>query len=205
VEQVRKPALVALFVLGTVAPVLIMLLAPQPASRQWWREVSVALGFVGFALMGWQFVPMANVGFLTDTFGRAGLLKFHIDVSLAAFCFVLAHPLVLVLGNPRYIVTFNLFTGVWRMRTGVIAVILTMIIVGTCVWRAQLKLGRSLWIWLHDIVAVAIMGFSLHHILGVGYYTAVPLQRWLWIVYVVIWAVLIIYTRATAVNGNANG
>ncbi len=204
-DRVNKPVFVALFILGTVAPVLIMLLAPQPALRQWWRELSVALGFIGLALMGWQFVPLSNMGFLTDTFRRRELLKFHIDVSLVAFCFVLAHPLVLVLGNPRYIVTFNLLTGVWRMRTGVIAVILTMIIVGTCVWRAQLGMRRNPWIWLHDITAVAIIGFSLHHILGVGYYTAVPLQRWLWIVYVVIWAALIIYTRATAINGNANG
>jgi predicted ferric reductase len=202
-DQLRKPALVALFIVGTIAPVLIMLLAPQPATRQWWREVSVALGFLGFALMGWQFVPMAQLPFLHDTFGRPALLKFHIDLSLAAFYFVLAHPLVLLLGNRRYIVTFNLLSGVWRMRTGVIALLLTMIIVATCVWRAKLKLGRLTWIWQHDILAVAIMGFSLHHILAVGYYTSLPLQRWLWVTFVVIWAILIVYTRATANNGNA--
>jgi predicted ferric reductase len=201
-DQPRKAVLIGLFILGTVAPILIMLLAPQPASRQWWREVAVALGFLGFALMGWQFVPMAQLPFLRDTFGRPALLKFHIDVSLAAFYLVLAHPLVLLLGNPRYIVTFNLLSGVWRMLTGVIALVLTMIIVGTCVWRSQLGMRRNPWIWLHDIVAVAIIGFSLHHILGVGYYTAVPLQRWLWVVYVLIWGVLIVYTRATAINGN---
>lgn len=49
----RKPTLVTLFVLGSVAPILIMLLAPQPAARQWWRDGAVALGFLGFALMGW--------------------------------------------------------------------------------------------------------------------------------------------------------
>ena len=201
-DQARKTVLISLFILGTVTPVLIMLLAPQPALRQWWREASVALGFLGFALMGWQFVPMAQLSFLSNTFGRPALLKFHIDLSLAAFYLVLAHPLVLLIGNPRYIVTFNLLTGVWRMRTGVIALVLTMIIVATCVWRSNLKLGRSLWIWMHDIVAVAIMGFSLHHILGVGYYTAAPLQRWLWIVYIAVWGILIVYTRATAINGN---
>ncbi len=198
-NQGRKRLLIGLFILATVAPILIMLLAPSPASRQWWRDGAVALGFLGFGLMGWQFVPMARLSFLTDTFGKGKLLQFHRDLSLAAFYLVIAHPLVLVLGNPRNLMAFNLFSGVGRLRSGLLAFLLTLIIVATCLWRAELKLKREPWIWLHDILAVAIMGFALHHVLQVGYYTALPLQRWLWIVYIAIWGVLIVYTRAPAV------
>lgn len=198
-DQIRKPALIVLFALGTAAPILIMLLAPQPASRQLWRDGAVGLGFLGFALMGWQFVPMARLPFLTDIFGRAALLNFHIQLSLAAFYLVVAHPVILMLGNPRYLVAFDLLGGVWRLRAGVLALLLTMIIVATCVWRAKLNMGKTTWIWLHDILAVAIMGFSLYHILRVGYYTSQPLQRGLWIIYIVVWGILIVYTRAVAV------
>lgn len=197
-ESLKKRLTLGLFILGTLAPILIMLLAPQPASRQWWRDGAVALGFIGFALMGWQFVPMARIAFLTDIFGQRALLKFHIDVSLVALYLLIAHPVALVLGNPRNMIAFNLFSGTGRLRSGVIAFLLLVVIAATCVWRAKLKLKRDPWLWLHDILAVAIMGFSLHHVLGVGYYTAVPLQRWLWIFYIILWSGLLVYTRASA-------
>ncbi len=197
-HQLRKPTLVALFVLGTVAPVLIMLLAPQPPTRQWWRDGAVALGFLGFALMGWQFMPMTRLTFLTETFGNGTLIKWHADLSLAAFYLVLAHPMVLVIGNPRNLVAFNVLTGVGRLRSGVVAFTLTLAIVATCLWRRRLNLRRRPWCWLHDLLAAAIMGFALHHVLRVGYYTSLPLQRWLWIAYVAVWGILVVYTRGSA-------
>lgn len=197
-DQLRKPTLVALFVLGTVAPILIMLLAPHPPTWQWWRDGAVALGFLGFALMGWQFVPMARLTFLTETFGTGTLVRWHSDLSLAAFYLVLPHPLVLSIGNPRNLVAFNLLTGVGRLRSGVVAFALTLLVVATCLWRRRLNLSRRPWRWLHDILAAAIMGFALHHVLRVGYYTSLPLQRWLWIAYVVIWGIMVVYTRGSA-------
>ncbi len=197
-DQLRKPTLVALFVLGAVAPILIMLLAPQPPTRQWWRDGAVALGFLGFALMGWQFVPMAWMPFLTETFGTGTLIQWHSDLSLVALYLVLAHPLVLMIGNPRYLVAFNVLTGVGRLRSGVVALLLTLVIVATCLWRRRLNLRRRPWRWLHDLLAAAIMGFALHHVLRVGYYTFLPLQRWLWIGYVAVWGILVAYTRGSA-------
>ena len=141
---------------------------------------------------------MARLTFLTETFGTGTLIQWHSDLSLAAFYLVLAHPLVLLIGNARNIVALNVLTGVGRLRSGVVAFTLTLAIVGTCIWRGGLGLERRPWRWLHDLLAAAIMGFALHHVLRVGYYTSLPLQRWLWIASVAAWGILVVYTRGSA-------
>jgi predicted ferric reductase len=58
-----------------------------------------------------------------------------------------------------------------------------------------LRISYERWRLWHDIFAVVIAGMALYHIFKVGYYTSLPAQRWLWIVYAVIWAVMILNIR----------
>lgn len=172
-----------------------MWLAPQPDSRQWWRDTAVAIGFLGLSLMGWQFVSPVRLRFLTEVIDLDTLYRMHHRLSRISLFLVLAHPLILVIGNPYNFVAFNLLSGAWKLAAGTVAFILMVILVLTSVWREWLHLGYDLWHGLHDILAAAVLGFALYHILKVGYYTALPIQRWLWIVYAGFWAFLILYIR----------
>ena len=51
-----------------LAPLLILFVGPQPAGREFWRELSVALGFAGLSLMGFQFIPTSRLPFLAELF-----------------------------------------------------------------------------------------------------------------------------------------
>ena len=194
-SRVRRAVCVAAYVLAFLAPVLIMVVAPRPAARQFWRDAAVAIGFLGFALMGVQFVPTGRIPFLTDIFALDVLYKVHHKLSRIAFFLVLAHPIVLLLQNPNNFVAFNLLSAPWKLRSGPVAFLLLLGLIVTSIWRQWLRMSYEAWRVVHNILSVGVVGFSLYHIFKVDYYTSSPLQRWLWIVYGVICGGMILYIR----------
>lgn len=191
----KRVIYVVLFLLLLIAPILIMLIAPRPAGRQLWRDGAVALGFLGLSLMGWQFVSPVRLGFLTDVVDLDTLYNVHHQLSRLSFYLVLAHPLILLLGNPYNFVAFNVISGAWKLVAGVVAFVLMALLVVTAVWREWLRLSYEAWHALHDLLAAAVLGFALYHILRVDYFTSAPLQRLLWIVYAAVWGAMIAYIR----------
>jgi predicted ferric reductase len=186
--------IVVYFVLIT-APLLILLLAPRPAGRTFWRELSVGLGFAGLSLMGLQFIPTARLPFLSDVFPSDTLYAFHHRLSIAAFLLTLAHPLVLFVQNPYTLQLLNVFTAPARAVAGVTAVLALIPLVVTSVRRVELGMSYESWRLFHDILSVAVIGLAFYHILNVDYYTSVPLQRGLLIGLGAVWALMIIYIR----------
>jgi len=177
------------------APLVILLLAPRPAGRTFWRELSVALGFAGLALMGLQFIPTARLPFLSEVFPLDTLYDFHHRLSVIAFLLTLAHPLILFIQNPYTLKLLNIFTAPWRARAAVAATVALILLVLTSVKRLSLKLSYEAWHVLHDVLSVAVVGFALYHIFKVNYYTSIPLQRWLWVVMGVLWGLMMLYIR----------
>jgi predicted ferric reductase len=51
---------IAVYFLMVFGPLLLVVLGPRPAGRDFWREVSVALAFVALPLMGLQFILTAR-------------------------------------------------------------------------------------------------------------------------------------------------
>jgi len=184
-----------LFGVVLVAPILIMLIAPEPSGRQLWRDVAVGLGFLGFALMGFVFVPGGRLRMMTEVFELDTLYKVHHTLSRAAFFLVLAHPLLLIVQNPNNFVALNLLGAPWKLRAGVIAFALMVLLVMTSIWRQWLRLRYEVWRGLHNLFSIAVVGFALYHIFRVDYYTALPLQRALWVLYAVVWGGIITYIR----------
>jgi len=177
------------------APLLILLLAPRPAGRTFWRELSVALGFAGLSLMGLQFIPTARLPFLSEVFPLDTLYAFHHRLSVTAFLLTLAHPLILFIHNPYTLTLLNIFTAPWRARAAVAATVAMIFLVFSSVKRLSLKLSYEAWRVLHDVLSVAVVGFALYHIFKVNYYTSIPVQRWLWVVMGILWALMILYIR----------
>ncbi|MBN1876162.1 MAG: ferric reductase-like transmembrane domain-containing protein [Anaerolineae bacterium] len=178
-----------------LAPLVILLLAPRPAGRTFWRELSVAFGFVGLALMGLQFIPTARLPFLSEVFPLDTLYNFHHRLSIIAFGVTLAHPVILFIQNPYTLKLLNVFTAPWRAQAAVAATVALILLVVTSVKRLSLRLSYEAWRTLHDVFAVAIVGFALYHIFRVNYYTSVSLQRWLWVGLGIIWGLMMVYIR----------
>jgi predicted ferric reductase len=178
-----------------LAPFLVLLLGPRPEGRTFWRELSSALGFAGFYLMGLQFIPTARLPFLGDVFPPDVLYSFHHRLSIAAFVLALAHPLILFVHNPYALQLLNVFTAPWRARAAVAGVLILIPLIVTSVKRVEIGLDYETWRLLHDLFSVAVIGLVLYHILNVNYYASVPLQRGLLIGLSVVWGAMIVYIR----------
>lgn len=91
----RSPVVIAIawigtYLLITLLPLLVMLLYPPPlsAERGFWTEFSVALGFLGLAMIALQFALTARINRIEASYGIDIILQFHRLISLVAFGFI---------------------------------------------------------------------------------------------------------------------
>jgi len=183
------------YLLLTLLPLLVLLLHPVPSGRGFWTEFSVALGFIGLAMMALQFVLTARVNRIESSYGIDILLQFHRYTSLVAFFMVLAHPAILFIVRPETIQLLNLFEAPWRARMAVLATLAFLVMVITTIWRKQLKIPYEPWRASHTILAVLAVGLGFGHTIGVGNYLGLFWKAVLWsgIMLLSLW--LIVYVR----------
>jgi predicted ferric reductase len=186
---------VAAFLLIIAAPIVILLLQPGVAGREFWRELSVALGFAGIALMGVQFIPTARLSFVANVFPVDALYTFHHRASIAGFMLALAHPLLLFAGDPNTLALLNVVTAPWRARAAVFAIAIFAILIVTSVWRERLKIGYEMWRAIHLLSAFFAAALVLFHMFRVNHYMAYPPQRIYWIIMGLVWLGSAVHVR----------
>ena len=195
----RNPITTALswivaFLFLTLLPLLILLLYPPPG-REFWIEFSVALGFIGLALMALQFALTARVKSIEASYGIDIILQFHRYTSFVAFVMVLVHPLILFWRNPNTIALLNFAEAPWRARMAVLSILAFIALVVTTVWRKQLKIPYEPWRISHAILSILALGLGLGHALGVGNYLGLFWKALLWVGIALVSLWLIIYVR----------
>ncbi len=193
--KTKQALWIAIYFVMIFAPLLILLLAPRPAGRTFWRELSVALGFAGLSLMGLQFIPAARLPFLSEVFPMDTLYDYHHKLSIAAFVLALSHPVILFIQNPYTLRLLNIFNAPWRARAGLTSAVALILLVLTSVKRLSLKLSYETWRLLHDVLSIIIIALAFYHIYNVNYYMSVPIQRWLWGLLGILWGLTIVYIR----------
>lgn len=181
------------YLLLTLFPLLVLLLYPAPTGRGFWIEFSVALGFIGLAMMALQFVLTARVNRIESSYGIDILLQFHRYTSLVAFFMVLAHPVILFIIQPETLQLLNFPQAPWRARMAVLGTLAFLAMVISTIWRKQLKIPYEPWRASHTILSVLAVGLGFGHAIGVGNYLGLFWKAVLWsgIILVSLW--LIIY------------
>jgi predicted ferric reductase len=171
---------VAVYLTLSLAPLLLVLIGERPPARDFWTELSVALGFVGLAMIGLQFAITARFHSLAAPFGLDILLRFHREISLGAFGVVLAHPIILFIAHPEHLELLNVTTAPWRARFALLGILMLILLIVMSVWREALRIEYETWRVLHGALAVAAIAFSMLHIAGVEHYLNLPWHRALW-------------------------
>ena len=92
---------VVVYVFLSTTPLLILKLGPTPEPREPWRELSVALGFAGLAMMTLQFVLTARFKTIKAPYGSDIVYHFHRQISLVTFVLIAAHPVLLFINAPQ--------------------------------------------------------------------------------------------------------
>lgn len=186
---------IVVYLLLALFPLFVLLLHPVPSGAGFWTDFSVALGFIGLAMMALQFVVTARVNRIEASYGIDILLQFHRYTSLVAFCMVLVHPVILFIAQPQTLQLLNFPQAPWRARLAVLGTLAFLAMVVTTIWRKPLKIPYEPWRASHTILAVLAVGFGFGHALGVGNYLGLFWKAVLWsgIMLVSLW--LIIYVR----------
>lgn len=186
---------IAVYVALILLPVLVMLAFPMPKQRSFWRELSVALGFVGLAMAGLQFLPTARIRFFADVFDLDRVYVIHHRLSVLSVFLVLLHPVILLVHNPYTLYLLNPFRAPWQAQAGLIGLAGLLLIGITSVLRRQVKLGYTFWHALHLVLALAIAVFALIHLFEVNYYLSSPAMTAAWITEAAIWGGAVVYLR----------
>lgn len=177
------------------APLLLLLIGEKPEGREFWRELSVALGFTGLAMLSLQFVLTARFKRIKAPYGADIVYHFHRQVSLVALMLILVHPLLLFIFSPATLRLLNLFTAPWRARAGVTAVVLLFVLISTSLWRTRFKIEYTRWRIWHGILSVCVVALAIVHVILARHYLNTPLKQILWITYGLFWLGLLFYIR----------
>jgi len=184
-----------IYILLATAPLLILLTGDVPQGREFWRELSVAFGFAGLAMMALQFVLTARFKVIKAPYGADIVYHFHRQISLVALVLILAHPMLLFINSPETLELLNVFTAPWRARAGVTAVIALLIMIGVSLWRKNIKFEYTQWRIWHGILATLVVALAMIHVVLAGHYINTPVKQVLWIGYGVFWVGLLAYVR----------
>ncbi len=173
---------IGLYLLLASGPLAIAFFGDPPQARSFWIEFSVALGFIGLAMIALQFVITARIDHINGPYGIDVIYRFHRHISIVAFLLILAHPLILFLAEPaEYLPLLAVWDAPARAVMAWAALLGLVAIVVSSIWRIRLGLSYEAWRVLHGILAIIILALALGHALGVGHYLAQFWQQALWI------------------------
>jgi predicted ferric reductase len=192
---VRGAVWVILYLLFILAPLFALLAGSIPPARDFWTELSVALGYAGLATMGLQFGLTARFRYVTQPWGEDVIYHFHRQISLVAVALVVAHPLILFAVRPELLALLNSIQAPWRARFAALSIYSLIALVVMALWRAKLKLSYETWHLTHIVLALIAVAAGLLHMIGWGFYLVDPWKRALWIGLTIFWVGLLFYVR----------
>ncbi len=186
---------VGIYLIITLAPLLILLAGPRPVGREFWRDLSVGLGYCGLSMVGLQFVLTARFKVIKAPYGSDIVYFFHRQISLVTFILIAAHPLILFVFDPQHLGLLNLVTAPWAARFGVVAVISLGVMISLSVWRKRLKIEYDRWRIWHGILATCVMALAMIHVELRGYYLNTLWKQLFWGLYGAFWVGLLAWVR----------
>ena len=176
-----------------VAPLAFALISTNRPGLGFWTDFSVALGFVGLALMGVEFALVARVKIVAEPFGTDALVDFHRQIGYAGLAFVLIHvALSAELGQVKSFTPAETPARVWF---GAVATAALVVLVATSVWRRRMRLSYELWQILHTVLAVIAVVAALVHVLLVDYYVDTVWKQVLWSLMAAAFIWLLVWVR----------
>ena len=186
-HSVRAAFWFGFYLFLVLLPLVIGAVARQPGGqRARSLEFSVACGYVGLAIITFEFALIARVQSLAGAFGQDALQLFHRQIGYVAAGFILAHPIFLFLNGYPWTM-LSPFSGamLWMWRWGVIAFWGLFLLVAITVARRHLKISYEWWQLMHRGVALVVVSCALIHVLAVGHYSHSVAMECLWGAYVV--------------------
>ncbi|MCS5496641.1 ferric reductase-like transmembrane domain-containing protein [Cnuibacter physcomitrellae] len=185
---------IAIYTVLAVLPLPLGRISLDPG-RGFWINLSVALGFVGLAMFGLQFVMAARSFLVVHPVGMDVVLDFHKQMAYLATLLVFAHPIILFVVDTSLLGLLDVVTSPLRAKFAVGSVILLIVLIVMSVFRRRLRIRYETWQATHAVLAVAVVVTALLHVLLVGYYVREWWEQTLWIAYSAAFIALGVWVR----------
>jgi len=192
---VRGAVWLGVYLFFVLAPLLALLLGDLPRPRDFWIELSAALGYAGLALMGLQLGLTARFRFVTAPWGEDVIYHFHRNISLLALGLVVAHPILIFAVQPHQLWLLNVFEAPPAALWAAVSTYSLVALVVMSLWRLKLRLSYEWWHSTHIILAVVAVLAGVVHMVMWGFYLGDPAKRALWLGLAVFWIALLVYVR----------
>lgn len=191
----RAAAWITLYLAIVALPMLVLFLGDVPPGVAFWWDLSKALGFASVSMIGVQFVLTGRFRAPAYPFGIDIIYYLHRWLAIFAALLAFAHFAIMWLLYEDALGVINPLVAPWYMTLGRLGLVCFVLAVVTSEWREQLRLKYEPWRVLHILLAVVGFLAAIAHILGVGYYTAAPTTRALWLSMTLSWMLLVVWVR----------
>jgi predicted ferric reductase len=190
---VRAVFWVMAYVGVVVAPLVFATIGSSQPEHGFWTNFSVALGFVGLAMMGLEFVLVARFEPVAAPFGQDALLQFHRQIGYAGLAFVLVH--VAISAKWEALTFRNAIEAPALVWFGMTAALALLVLVATSVWRLRLRLSYEWWHAAHTVLAVVAVVGALTHVYFVDEYVSTLWKQVLWGLMSAAFVALLVWVR----------
>ncbi|SHL72035.1 Predicted ferric reductase [Bradyrhizobium lablabi] len=193
--NLRGAVWILVYLLFILAPLFALLAGSHPPTRDFWTELSAALGYTGLAMMGLQFGLTARFRYVTEPWGEDVIYHFHRQISLIAVALVMTHPVILVAVKPELLAPSNMLDAPLSAYFAFLSIFSVIALVVTALWRAALRIKYEAWHLTHIMLAVVAVTAGIVHMVGSSFYLVDPWKRTLWIGLTIFWIGLLLYVR----------
>jgi predicted ferric reductase len=174
-------AWLTLFTVLVAAPLFLAAIGHQEENRGFWIEFGVALGFIGLAMMGLQFVLTARYSKIGAPFGLDELLNFHGQAGYFAWVFILGHFAILFLADSGFHEFLDPRVNLPRAIALSAVLIGLTALIATTYWREKFGIIYEWWRASHGLLALFVVFVGTVHIMQVSYYINELWQQVLWV------------------------
>jgi predicted ferric reductase len=195
-QIIRGAIWFGLYLFLILFPLLVgSIFRPPGVTDSFLLNLSVALGYVGFAIMALELALIARVKEAAMAFGLDALQQFHKEIAFIAFLMVLAHPLLLLISGYPWRILLLSPDVPWSIMLGTLALLSAALLIILSVGRKRFKLRYEIWQLTHGLLAILVIGLAAIHIVGVGRYAQLTPMRLVWGLYLLLLIGLFFYYR----------
>lgn len=153
-------------------PLLIAMGIARPEPRNLLVEMGSMLGLLGLGMLATQLIISGRHRWFAGGVGQDNLLQFHRRTGIAAWLFILAHPVLLMLGDRQFLAWLDPTEDALR-ASGVIALALALTaLIISSIWRMGLGLQYETWRTFHASLSLFVVAGGLGHALMGQHHTA---------------------------------
>ena len=183
------------YVVLVLGPLFCLVVGPSPAGSGFLWDLSAACGFIGAAIMATMFLLTARFRRATAPFGIDLIYYFHRQIAVVGVVFILLHPILLLVTEPRLVYFVRLHASPYHLDAGIGAFLCLAALMVTSLWRKGLNIEYDHWRVAHVVLSVMTLVLTGLHIQGVGHYVNTAVSRLLWSGIMLSCVLVILYVR----------